>query len=74
MSNRDPLLRLSRACWLDSAPPTLLERGSRHCHGINYGSRGTFIVSIAAIVKLTLNTLAVFGTIRLLRAVRKRVK
>jgi hypothetical protein len=21
---------------LDSAPPTLLERGSRHCHGINY--------------------------------------
>jgi hypothetical protein len=25
----------SRACWLDSAPPTLLERGSRHCHGIN---------------------------------------
>src|SRR5580692_861469 len=26
----------SRACWLDSAPPTLLERRSRHCHGINY--------------------------------------
>jgi hypothetical protein len=25
----------SRACWLDSAPPTLLERGSRHSHGIN---------------------------------------
>src|SRR6202035_242332 len=24
----------SRACWLDSAPPTLLGPGSRHCHGI----------------------------------------
>jgi len=26
----------SRACWLASAPPTLLGPGSRHCHGINY--------------------------------------
>jgi hypothetical protein len=26
----------SRACWLDSTPPTLLGRGGRHCHGINY--------------------------------------
>src|SRR5215813_357076 len=26
----------SRACWLDSAPPTLLGRGRGHCHGINY--------------------------------------
>src|SRR5205814_35877 len=26
----------SRACWLVLAPPTLLGRGSRHCHGINY--------------------------------------
>src|SRR6266496_6239594 len=25
----------SRACWLALAPPTLLGRGSRHCHGIN---------------------------------------
>src|SRR2546428_2713064 len=28
----------SRACWLASAPPTLLGPGSRHCHGINYTS------------------------------------
>jgi hypothetical protein len=26
----------SRACWLALAPPTLLGRGSRHCHGINF--------------------------------------
>jgi len=26
----------SRACWLVSAPPTLLGPGSRHCHGINF--------------------------------------
>jgi hypothetical protein len=25
-----------RACWLPLAPSTLLGRGSRHCHGINY--------------------------------------
>jgi hypothetical protein len=25
----------SRACWLALAPPTLLGRGNRHCHGIN---------------------------------------
>jgi len=25
-----------RACWLALAPPTLLGRRSRHCHGINY--------------------------------------
>jgi len=24
-----------RACWLGSAPPTLLGHGSRHCHWIN---------------------------------------
>src|SRR5207245_2046038 len=30
-----------RACWLVSAPPTLLGHGSRHCHGINYTNCGT---------------------------------
>src|SRR5580658_5081449 len=29
----------SRACWLALAPPTLLGRRSRHCHGINYTHR-----------------------------------
>src|SRR5437870_12702473 len=30
----------SRACWLALAPPTLLGRGSRHCHGINFAQNG----------------------------------
>src|SRR5439155_15871241 len=39
----------SRACWLVSAPPTLLVRGSRHCHGINCArNRG---VSVRAMLR-----------------------
>src|SRR3989440_10028676 len=39
----------SRACWLALAPPTLLGRGSRHCHGINYAqNRG---VSVRAMLR-----------------------
>ena len=40
----------------------------------SYGSSGTFILTIAALVNLPLYTLGVFGAIRLFRAVRKRVK
>jgi hypothetical protein len=38
-----------RARWLDSAPPTLLERGSRHCHGINCAQ--TPSMSVIAILR-----------------------
>jgi hypothetical protein len=38
----------------------------------NYGSHGTFILTIAALVNLMLYALAIFGVIRLLRAVRRR--
>ena len=37
----------------------------------NYGSHGTFILTIAALVNLMLYALAIFGAIRLLRAVRR---
>ena len=39
----------------------------------SYGGRGTFILSIAAIVNLTLYALVIRGAIRLFRALRKRV-
>jgi hypothetical protein len=39
----------------------------------SYGGRGTFILSIAAIVNLMLYTLVCCGAIRLFRAIRKRV-
>lgn len=39
----------------------------------SYGGRGTFILSIAAIVNLTLYTLVIRGAIRLFHALRKRV-
>lgn len=39
----------------------------------SYGSSGTFILTIAALVNLSLYTLGVFGAIRLFRVVRKRL-
>ena len=39
----------------------------------SYGTHSTFILTIAALVNLMLYTLGVFGAIRLLRAVRRRV-
>jgi hypothetical protein len=69
-----PIQRVSSAVSYLGAPGTLsgivlvvLTTGS-------YGSRGAFIVAIAASVNVMLYTLAILGTIRLLRAVRKRVK
>jgi hypothetical protein len=32
----------SRARWLVLAPPTLLGRWSRHCHGINIAQNASF--------------------------------
>src|SRR5205807_10189386 len=42
----------SRACWLALAPPTLLGRGSRHCHGINCTHNGS-MSEIACLRQLT---------------------
>jgi len=39
----------------------------------SYGSSGTFILTIAALVNLPLYTLGVFGAIRLFRVVGKRL-
>src|SRR5215831_19647791 len=41
----------SRACWLDSAPPTLPGCRSRHCHGINYTN---YLAAFSALSQSTL--------------------
>src|SRR5881397_4057412 len=38
----------SRACWLALAPPTLLGRGSRHCHGINLAQNAVIFHALIA--------------------------
>jgi len=43
MSNRDPYSDSPEPGWSAFAPPTLLGRRSRHCHGINSTNYGFWV-------------------------------